>query len=366
MKNNGQLLEARQNPFVYTFILLSIAVILFLLVLYIILKKFKKTKSYSEWKEKQQKSPTKKSNILTIAMQANLTEAERDLLWTICKIYKLKNIEYLYKDNVQLDTAFKDYYRQLEKASSKDSQDKSNEDEISNLFALRYKLEKLRASKLYITSTKKIKEGSEFYYFAEGNKFVLTLAEKDEFGCWLKCPENLCQAQYKPEALSKINLSFSLKLHVTFGLTVRILRYEKRSDGFEYLFFNHNDHLIPIQRRDAKRIDVNADCYFSAVDVTYEGKEEKALYSRKSTSYKGHMIDLSCSGCKMATSMPIKDGQLIYIEFQQEDKLDLHLFGKIIRTSRSKDNQNYVLHISFFDIEKSVQNKIYAFVYNYL
>ena len=56
----------------------------------------------------------------------------------------------------------------------------------------------------------------------------------------------------------------------------------------------------------------------------------------------------------------------IPIDIVYEDKLDLHLFGKILRTGRSKINAEYVLHIQFINIKTSVQNTIYAFVYNYL
>ncbi len=358
MSGDGQLLAARSNAAVYTFILIAIAVLVAILLLYIVLKKMKKTPSFSEWKTKQKDMPTKRANVTALAQAAKLTEDEIELLWTICRRYRLTNIEYLYKDNKTIDPAFKDYYREL-------SRGKENDEIIRNLFSLRYKMEKLRASKLYLTSTKRIAEGTEFNYFADGRKFIFTLTDKDEYGCWLKCPKLLSNSQFKPEPLAKINISFNLKQHVTFGLTIRVIRYETRKDGEEYLFFNHNDHLIPLQRRTAKRLDVSSTCTFSAVDVIYDG-ENKAVYKKKEKSYQGHLMDISCGGCKMSSSMPIKDGQLIHIDIVYEDKLDLHLFGKILRTGRSKINAEYVLHIQFINIKTSVQNTIYAFVYNYL
>ena len=65
-----------------------------------------------------------------------------------------------------------------------------------------------------------------------------------------------------------------------------------------------------------------------------------------------------------ATTSKISEDQIFYCNqrgISTEDAI-----GLIVNTTATTDNNHFILHIQFIQISKSVRNRIYALIYNYL
>ena len=76
------------------------------------------------------------------------------------------------------------------------------------------------------------------------------------------------------------------------------------------------------------------------------------------------MNDISPTGCSLTCGLPIKHGQLIYVEFSLDDK-KITTIGEIVSTQKIPEKKQFILHIKFVEIQKEMQNSIYASIYGY-
>ena len=114
-----------------------------------------------------------------------------------------------------------------------------------------------------------------------------------------------------------------------------------------------------MQRRSAKRTNVNKDCQFSAV------QDDNNTYTVLEKKYTGILLDISVSGGKVICKMPIKEGQLIHVDFKLTDDITHEAIGKIISTKKSTEGNDFVLHIKFIEISLNAKNDINAYIYGY-
>lgn len=362
-QNGGTPLLARQNSSNYNVIFISLFIILLLLLVYLFIKWINAIHSSRQWLEIHRNLPTTKKNIAHVTKLAHLTKDEKNLLEIICHDFKVPNIEYLLRDEKAIDALFHNEYHALcEKSGS--------EKEKACLFTLRYKIEKVHNSTLIITSTKSIITGQEFIYTdIRGTLWTFVLYENNSQGLFLLLPAAFAASTFKPEQLTKLDLNFTAKSGIAYSTTVRVIRYEQAKDGNTLMLIGHTNIINPLQRRLSQRIPLNKNCKFSAVEVLGKGndKEKKPEFKPVEKKYDGQIQDISTTGCQIICTLPIKEGQYIFIDFDIDDNTSTKedVIGLILTTTQTVDTTRYVLHIQFVKIALEVRNRIYAFIYNY-
>lgn len=353
-------LLARQDSSNYTIIFIALALILIILLAYVIIKWISSIHTSPKWIEMHKNLPTTKKNVQHVAKSADLNTNESLLLEDICHSFKVPNIEYFIRDDKAIDELFKKEFHLL--------CERSNTEPLkSTLFGLRYKIEKAHNNSIIISSTKSILPGQDLNYTdLRGSLWILTLKENNAQGLFLSMPGSLATSNLKPDPLSKLDLNFTSKNGVSYFMNLRVIRYEQDKEGQPLILLGHTNTLKAMQRRNVKRMLVNKKCEFSAVEVVPSGTASTDVsYKPKEMRHEGLLQDISSTGCRLTCSLPIKQGQYIYVEFCIDGKKTENAVGLIIKTTQSLDTEQYVLHIQFVKIDLSVRNSIYAVIYQY-
>lgn len=356
---NGMLIQARQNPLIYTLILLIIGIVVFFLIIHFSLSYLEKLHSSPEWIETHKKLPTKRINVKKAGLELNLSLQEQKILLDICRSFQIPNIEFVIRNLETLDSHFARVYNELKDEPKKESA-------LSTLFSIRFKIEKERNKTFLITNTKLLKEGQELYYFDSNQKYVFKVETNEKNGIYLSMPKGMENSPAKPNPLNKIKLTFNGKNGVSYGFITRLVRYEKQADESELLYITHTSNLKPVQRRMTKRVQVNSPCMFYATSKTTD-RQGHPHFKDKEHSYKGIIGDISASGCKLICKIPIKVGQYIAISYDLHGKISGHVAGTIVMTNKSPESEGlYILHIKFLEISEKEKNQINAFAYKYI
>ena len=348
------------NPETTNFIILLLSVIAVLIGIYFLLKKIRATKNSKEWIESHKTMPTTMKNVKALAKKANLTSDEKDLLASICREFKPRNIEFLVKEEDEMEGLLKSAYDSL---VSKNSSDET----IANFFNLKFKLESIRAFSMFLTTTTSLTEGQEFVYRdADGTKWTLVLSKNSPQGMTLDIPKSLAKSDKRPEPLTKIMLTFSTKGDISYTLLTRIIRYDEYKEGNFRVTVSSSNSLKPIQRRLTKRLSTNISCQFSAARKSNKKKHSKtAGFEILPNKYDGMLQDISASGCRISCKMPIMQGQYLELAFTLGTSQPRSCIGLIVMTKKAQNGKEFVLHVKFINLALSAKNDIYAYIYGY-
>lgn len=294
-----------------------------------------------EYIERKKKRPTSSEDIKEISRKAQLTKSEADALKDLCKTYRTPNIRYLVKDIDQFKNLLKEKYLQ--------SKNKYSQEQKANYFLMRQKCLNKFSDDGKLSNSRVLDLGTEFTWTAEkGVHYKLILSEKTQDEMFLTVPPELLKEKL-PENLEKITLVFTSKNGNPYELVSRIIRVQKGKNNSDVMIVTHSDKLNSLQRRGAERIDLNSPCKFSSViDPDLTPKEKR---------YDATIIDVSATGCRLETNLPIKAQQKIYVEGNFNTLVTDNAIGEIVRTTKRRDNV-FVLHIKFIKIDYEVQNRI--------
>ncbi|HBG65258.1 MAG TPA: hypothetical protein DDW78_02170 [Treponema sp.] len=360
---NGSLVDARQNPILYTIILVVLAVVLVLALVGLVLRQIRARRATSNWLDSKKDAPTSQKNINNVADLAKLTQDERKMLKLICQHFKPKNIEYLIRDEHAIVELCRQEYMEMIKKNPVP-------EKLEMLFTLMYKMEKARDSQLFISTTRALPAGQEFTYFdTDRNSWTLKLDRNEPQELVLDVPRAFAQGDKKPAALSKFLMTFKSSVGTTYVLQTRALRYEEEKPGKFVLIASSTggNQLSVVQRRSAKRLSTDGPCTFSAVKEVKKGKKSGTLdeFEVLPKKYDGRLQNISSTGCRFSCSLPIKEGQYLYLEFPVGDSHSGSALCYIVMTKKSPDGKQFILHVKFTDIEIAVKNAISAFVYGF-
>lgn len=350
----GSPLAARMNPVVYVILLVALIIIAILALIFIFLKKQKKREETPEWIEAQKKRITQKKDILSFSEKYKLKPEEESFLWKICRLYKIPNIIYAVKNISTLDQYFSKYYEENKNGQPQD---------INLMFRLKFRLERIFAASVEISSTKSLtKDMYISEVFPDGSKKHFSVYKNDKDFLIIKITEEFYNSNEKPENLAKVAFTFISETGMRYAFISRVLRYEKKENNF-LMYVSHSNDLITKQQRHFKRINVNEKCKIASVKTETNKRNEK-IYTPTEQKFECMLTNISGGGCCISTTLPIKEGQLTYIEFSLNNE-NAEIIGKIVKTRKSLTQGLFNIHIHFLNISTEIQNKILAKVYGY-
>ncbi|MBE6349446.1 MAG: PilZ domain-containing protein [Spirochaetaceae bacterium] len=336
-------IQARQNPEVYTVIIIAICVIIL-----ISLGKF----IVSQFTQKNKKKPSKKI-LRTLTEKYHLTEKELSFLWEIIKENKVSNIAEFLTNTQELDILFKNTYEKITSGKKE-------------FFALREKLEYHAKSKNVITSTKTIPISQKIHLITEKNDHYEVVVQKnDKQGLFVTIPKNIFGDFIKPNALEKIQVYFEIPNELAYKFTTHILGYENLSDNF--LILAHTNKIEIINQRLYRRTSFNFDCYFSPVQVITggNGKTPNMDYKILEKKHHGVIKDMSGGGCSIQSPLNIKANQYMYVHFQSDTENEIEFIGLVVQTTLDESKENYIYHVKFVRVNQETRIRIYEMIYGY-
>ena len=349
--------NAQKNPLIMKFIIIVLIFAVIMLAIHFILRHIHKIHTSREWNEAQKNKDTTAQNVINVAKKSGLTKEERDLLWDICQKFKAKNIEYLIKDADEMTQLM---HREFE--SIKDGP----EAEKTLFFQLNSKLERERYKSMVISTTGSLEQGQEFSYKdADGNDWKFTLSQNTQQGMQLEVPVTFINSNKNPAPLTKIILIFNAKNEVCYSIVTRVIRYAQDKEGNNIMIVSASNQIKQVLRRVAKRMAINIPCKFAAAKP--KSSKKNTDYEIQDKRFNGRFVDISAAGCRIECTMPIKQGQNIYLEFSLENSNNIQkVIGTIIATKKARMNNNYILHIQFENLNIATKNKIYALIHGFI
>lgn len=357
---SGSPLEARQDKTIYLSILIAAIITLVVFILKKIVNHFQSEENKSA---REAKKITNFSIINKVAKIYDLKEKERDFLWEIAKNNKIPNMEYLFRSEENSNSFFNNLLVSIKDDIS--LTDDMMQDKISILFTTRQKIDNGRKLLANLTSTTAFPTGQRLQYYADNNEqYSITVLDNTKEGLVLSVPRNAFNQQVNPPELSRIKILYQTHTGIAYEALCRVIRYQNITGAGE-MVVTHCNTLQSYQRRLFKRIDLNANCTFSAVRVitASNSKDGKIQYQPLEKKYQGQIVELSAGGCNLQTPMAIKEKQYIHINLSIDEKTVDQVIGLIIHTSALPDSGQYQLHIVFVRISKRTRNKIFSRVY---
>ena len=294
-----------------------------------------------------------------------LSSEEEDMLWNMCRIQKLPNINYYIKEPEPLFAKLKEFYFYLKEhnATPKD---------IDIFFRLDFNIEKISAATKNLLSTKQlIPEAIVFYLTHESEQFPFYVKSNTQDFLALEIPKFMYDnPNLKPPLLERLRFITKAQNGMTYHFTSRAMRYQTNPDGKIYLIIAHSEDLLNQAHRNSKRESIDAECIFHpARPAKPEERTKKAIKNNEDEyviapkEYPGRVTNISSGGCCIKTKLPVKEKQYLTIRIPTMD-LDEHIIG-IIRRTRQLLDQTYNLHVQFLKIDLESKNKINAYAFKY-
>lgn len=354
----GSPLDARQNPLVYL-VIVALAIIVFIVLgIMIVAKIIKKKHESPEYIAEQKQKPTTQAHVAKLAKILELSKEEEALLWKVCRDTKANNILYSYTDDDYVESIFKNEFHHLMRSHAKDEL-------VYAFFHLRFHIYKVVNYSRYITSSHNIPAGTVLSYPApSGFQYQFTLVKNEDNGLLLSVPDTMDdECKDKPEKLAKLAMVFSLANGQQYAILTRVVQFLQMPNDEKRLLVTHSNTVCPQSRRTSMRFAVNRDCSFSAVEVTKQADGEVSLKA-KENCYDGTIVDLSEGGCKLFSTLPIKQKQYIYLRFEILGKTE-GLFGQIADTRTDYDSGMYAIHIAFKQVPLQTKVRLLSDLYDY-
>jgi len=157
---------------------------------------------------------------------------------------------------------------------------------------------------------------------------------------------------------SKASLAFFTKSSKGFSVETRILGSVETANG-PALQLAHSGEIKRLSNRRFRRREtvITANFYF----VSTDGFSKKMIVEKRRCS--GDIMDISIGGCSIKTSIPVRTGQRLKIEFTRDDNSVVAALGEVLRIDRK--GLSTIIHVKFLKVPRRSLNSINAMVYEY-
>lgn len=353
--NSGSLISSRLNLNVFPFLAVLAAIIVLILFALYIMPKITARIEESSYSEKNRNKPTTSKNIQRTAKNLKLTKDEKKILSAVFLKNPVPNIRFAVKNAEIFEQYLKEAYFNY--------REKEDEESIGLLFELRKKIYKNGEISKILKHSRNIPVGTIFTYTpSQGIHYKLKLSQSLPMEFALEFPKEI-SSEDKPASLSKISFKIIHTDSSAYSIETRVLRYQDGKSGETLLICPQTDKVTPLQKRTSPRIELGGKCAFYPAKKEV-GRKNKVTFSKIEKRHLGILKDASAGGCQIATDIPIKAEQYLYIEALFDGITPAAAYGKILRTTK-KRNSEYNLHIKFERIELRTKNRINAAACHY-
>ena len=111
---------------------------------------------------------------------------------------------------------------------------------------------------------------------------------------------------------------------------------------------------------------VNKECTFRAAkDSGKKTHNGKVIYDIMEKTHQGTLLDVSAKGCCIKVGIPILPNQSMQVSVPTSDGTERNAIGLIVGSRKTKQGDGFILNVKFTQIDRELQNRIYADVYGY-
>jgi len=299
-------------------------------------------------------------SVLRLAKSMGLDREQTKMLAFVMKNVNVRDMEKALESSDVMDRHFKRAYNNIEETSTSD--DDLNK-RLSVLFATRNILETYTGT-VNISSTRQIKEGTAAILIVEkdgANHPTKIVSSKPD----ALVVEHPLDDKGSPIGLQNggpVTVAFFGNSNKAFSVPSRIIGSQTVANR-AVLKLAHSGKIKKLSSRRFRRkqAGISAGFYLVKVEASVNRKKKTLLVSNMRLA--GDIMDISIGGCAIRTSVSIRPGQTIKIEFSKENNFTVAALGEVIRTNQT--GRNTVMHVKFLKIPRKSLNYINAMVYEY-
>lgn len=355
------IIPSRQNSPVLHISLLIIGFIVLIIVLRYLLLFHKQAKQAEE-----AKSPRKiidSALLKTTGTRLALKKDEIRFLDSQCKKNKIVELPLILSTEDCIEGPLKIIYMGICKNPHKLSKAELENTKLY-LFMIIHKIENQKKNLSLLTNTVTFPENIPISYVNKnGIHYVSSILKNTTEGMFLAIAKNTEGKDVKPPPLSKVVLYLELKGDIAYQAESRVIRYQNFNDREEMLV-SHTNNIEFFQRRKYHRIETSLRCMFKAVKIETDVHGKK-IFLPQERAYKAIITDLSASGCRLKTNLPIRANQYLQIEVALSGNEEDGIVGRIVRSGKEHDQKWYIFNIQFVKMSKKTRNNIFSLVYDY-
>ncbi len=310
------------------------------------------------------KKPQNKFNKRTFRKEAKrigLPDKHRSVLEGLIKSYTIRNPYAALKNSPVLSDLIKDGLSEIEE---KDISPEKKEAEKLILFQIKQVIERNSQSNNTVKSSRQLRLNQPVIIADQGGrKYNTKVAGNLKENLHVEPPVGKDKQQVQWKRWTPLTVYFRRDDN-NFSFASKVLGYKSTRDRM-VLILQHAKEISVSQQRKFRRKPLERPAYFTKVMIVNEGKGKKAkrraVVDEKSRSL-GTILDISAGGCGIASRAPLKQGDLIKIEFETERRNTVIAFGKV-RHIRKTGYAGPVMHVMFTRLSRANLNKINYYIY---
>ena len=298
------------------------------------------------------------------ARKLGLTKPQLKTLENLIKRFSVSNPMTLLSNSGLLDNLLK---RAIQGIDGLGATAQQKENQKLQLYRIKQVIERNATRKTVYSGTRQLRAGLQLVITPEtGGRYQSRLLTPLKGALAVAVPADQGGRQLRWKRWTKVRVFFWKSNGQGYSFVTKINGYGKIR-GMDALLLNHTSAIQQAQQRKYRRRDLDRPAYFYPVRILSDGVGKGSRKRAEVESHRGTLstiLDISSGGCSIRTAHPLREGELIKVEFEADHRGPINFYGKVLHTRKSKPYGG-IMHIMFTRISKQNLNNINAFVYDY-
>lgn len=307
-------------------------------------------------------APFSKTGFRRAARNGGLTDDETRFLEIYGKALGVSNPEFVFRNQVKLDSFFKEVYRYIEKNSESEA---DAEEQKARLFAARERLTQRNSLGSPVRSTRQLGRNMPLTFIAPGEEsYPSVIVAVEPGGIAVEPVRDPYGETLRFHKGTKLTCYFYTTAHQGYQYVARIVGWE-RIGSKEVMVLSHSDTVAALPARRNARKEIHESCTFYRVVVNASKARGKVQSTARveNMPFPATIVDISAGGAGIQSANALPAGEFVKIEFTPGGASHA-AFGKVVRMNRLR-NVGGIMHIQFVRISRRTLNTILSQVYGY-
>lgn len=296
------------------------------------------------------------------ARQIGLADTHISILLNLIKRFNPPHPMALLQNNRQLDDLLA---HQLAALDAGNSRDEATEAKKLAVYHIKQIIERNAKRSRNLTSTKPLKVGQRLTLFPEsGGKFTTQIAGNLQNSLMIHSPISRDGTAVSFKRWTRMRVSYWRDSGEMYTFHTKVIG-NKMVRGVPHLLIQHSKNVQISQQRRFRRKELGRPAYYWRIGLVTVGKgrkaQKRAIVDERHKGL-GTVADVSSGGCGVRATNPLKQGELIKMQFETARGTPVIAFGKVVGISKP-GFAGRVMHIQFTRVSRGNLNQINAFVY---
>lgn len=314
-------------------------------------------------KEKSSRPETfSKRNFKKRARHIGLADTHISILLNLIRKFNPPHPMAILHNNRQLDELLAHQIAEIEAHGGKD--EKSEVKKLA-VYHIKQIIERNAKRSRSLASTKTLKVGQSLTLNPEsGGKFTSQVAGNLQDSLMIHSPISREGTAISFKRWTRMRVQYWRETGEMFTFQTKVIG-NKIVRGVPNLLIQHSKNVQISQQRRFRRKELGRPAYYWKVGVVTVGQgrkaQKRAIVDERHKGL-GTVADVSPGGCGIRTTGPLKQGELIKVQFETDRRTPVIAFGKVVGVSKP-GFAGRVMHIQFTRVSRRYLNQINAFVY---